>query len=91
MKSRFDLLCEDFEKNKPSGPPKSRTFLVSIVWPSHLSINDVLIGFLKDHGCEYLRDFNGTVWFIFQDKWHNCVSEVSRDNKYISFYIVDYD
>lgn len=90
MSSRFDALCEDFERNRPAGAPVRRTFLASVLWPSSMSINDVLIRFLKERGYEYLLDFNGTVWFLFQDEWHSCASEVSSDTKCISFYLLDY-
>lgn len=91
MIKRFDELCDDFDRRKPTGAPVRRTFLVSTLWPENMSVNDVLISFLKGHGYEYLRDFNGTVWFLFQNEWHSCSMEVSAGNKYISFYMLDYD
>lgn len=39
-------------------------------------MNDLLIRFLRENGIEYLRLYNGDVWFLYHDVWECCTYEV---------------
>ena len=87
--SRFDQLCEDFDRRRPSEPPVKRTFWFKTKWENGRdSVNDLLRRFLIDNAMEYLNTFNGDVWFIRDGSWCRCDYEVSGDT--VRFYLCEF-
>ena len=89
---KFDTLCKDFNSKKPVlGTEKEVVFLFSTKWENAFnSSNDLLIKYLKENHIEYLRDFNGTVWFLRNGNWHNAKTNYNRDTNIATFSVCNY-
>jgi len=89
MESKFDKLCKDFDRHRPSEPPAKRTFWFEAKWENGCdSVNDLLRRFLIDNAMEYLNTFNGDVWFIRGRNWCRCDHEVNGDT--VRFYLCEF-
>lgn len=87
----FDELCKDFSDrnvavNKRPGTEIEVKPLVSIAWENGLaSSNDLLCKYLHDNGIDYLRDFGGTVWFVWDGIWTRSKVRYNRDTNMAHF------
>lgn len=89
MESKFEELCKDFDRRRPSEPPAKRTFWFETKWENGCdSVNDLLRRFLIDNSMEYLNTFNGDVWFIRGGNWCRCDHEVNGDT--VRFYLCEF-
>ena len=91
MESKFDQLCKDFNRRRPTEPPTKRTFWIESMFERNdsRSVNDLLRRFLIDNGVEYLNTLNGDVWFIRDGNWCRCDYEVNGDAA--KFYLCEFD
>jgi len=71
----YEELCSDFYSkniayNRRSGTEKGSVHFVSIIWENGcMSSNDLLRKYLQENNINYINDFNGTVWFIYNGEW----------------------
>lgn len=87
--SRFDVLCQDFDKRRPKGPVVRRTPWFNTTWDDKsLSVNDMLRRFLREHNYEYINSMNGDVWFLYHGNWRCCDHEVTGDA--VQFYMREF-
>ena len=77
----FDELCKDFQHRCPKCTPVGSHYWFSANWNRETdSINDLLIRWLKEWNIPYLRDYDGTIWFLYDNNWTACEQEVRPDN-----------
>ncbi len=43
------------------------------------SSNSLLVAYLNSQGIQWLRDFNGTVWFFYDSQWARAVSRYDSE------------
>lgn len=87
--NKFDQLCKDFDRRRPTEPPTKRTFWFEAKWEYEGdSINDLLRRFLLKNDMEYLNTFNGDVWFIRDGAWCRCDYESSDGT--VRFYLCEF-
>ena len=68
MESKFEELCKDFDRRRPSESPAKRTFWFEAKWENDWdSVNDLLRRFLIGNAMEYLNTFNGDTGFTPAD------------------------
>ena len=89
MDSKFDRICKDFDRRRPSEAPAKRIFWFEAKWENERdSVNDLLRRFLIDNAMEYLKTFNGDVWFIRDGNWCRCDYAVNGDT--VRFYLCEF-
>ena len=89
---RHENLSADFNKRKPVGPATGKALWFERPYtdiPGSKSINDILRDYLRENGYEYINDYFGTVWFLYQGNWHSCQNEVK--DGFIRFFMLEYD
>jgi len=75
----FNTLCKDFAARKPKGVPIDTVPFASILWDDgDASSNDLLRRYLVDSGIDFINDFNGTVWFLYDGNWTRCKVHYDR-------------
>ena len=89
----FNELCNDFNERKPRFGTESRVEpLTDIEWINGTnSSNDLLVKYLRDNGIEYLRDFGGTVWFLYNGNWTNSKINYDRQTNIAHFFRCVYE
>ena len=86
----FDALRKAFEEHRPRGPIVGETPWFNIKWKNGSdSVNDLLVGVLRENGFTYLCDFSGVVWFLYHDVWERCTYEVK--DGWVHFYMCKFD
>ena len=76
----FNEICKDFNERRPGTEIGIKPF-VSLEWNNgDMSSNDLLRRYLIENKIEYLNDFNGAVWFLFDGDWTRCKVKSERKN-----------
>ncbi len=74
-----DFRCpmQGFREASPSRSTCRRIPWFNVKWENgNDSVNGLLVRFLHENGLEYLRTFNGDIWFLYHDVWECCTYEV---------------
>lgn len=86
----FKQLCKDFDNRKPQGEMIGEIPWFNIKWENgNDSVNDLLCRYLYLNGYEYLRMYNGDVWFLYHNIWKRCTWEVK--DGWVHFYMCKFD